>query len=88
MAEESSDSIRVLHVDEDPDFVALAATVLERVNDRLTVETETSVSEALATLDGGSFDCVVADYDMPGRTGILQLGSVRDRPTDTDRRPR
>lgn len=70
--------IRVLHVDDDPDFVDLAATFLERERDRLTVETATSASEGLDRLDATDFDCIVSDYDMPGRSGIEFLDAVRE----------
>lgn len=35
------DSIRVLHVDDDPAFAELTATFLEREDDRIAVETAT-----------------------------------------------
>jgi CheY-like chemotaxis protein len=40
--------IRVLHVDDDPDFTDLVATALEREDDRLIVETATGVDEQSA----------------------------------------
>lgn len=39
-----SEPIRVLHVDDDPAVVDMAATVLERVDDRRTAETSPSES--------------------------------------------
>jgi signal transduction histidine kinase len=42
-----TDPIRVLHVDDEPDFADVAATHLEREDDRLTVETATDTSEGL-----------------------------------------
>jgi PAS domain S-box-containing protein len=75
------DPIRVLHVDDEPDFADLAATYLKREDDRFEVETATSVDEVLdsfATLD---VDCIVSDYDMPDRDGIEFLERVRaERP--------
>jgi PAS domain S-box-containing protein len=69
--------IRVLHVDDDPDFVELAATFLERADERFVVETATSVDEGLDRLAETDLDCVVSDYDMPGRNGIEFLERVR-----------
>ncbi|MEZ3143691.1 GAF domain-containing protein [Halobaculum sp. MBLA0143] len=78
-----ADPIRVLHVDDDAGFADLAATLLERVDDAVTVETETTAEDGLARLDDGeSFDCVVSDYDMPGLDGIEFLERVREREPD------
>jgi len=74
---EPPDPVRVLHVDDDPDFAELTATFLERENDQLTVETATNVDEALERLRADEYDCVVSDYDMPGRNGIEFLEAVR-----------
>ena len=72
------DAIRVLHVDDEPDLADLAATYLERENDRLDIETATDAAEGLERVADGEFDCVVSDYDMPGRTGIEFLEAVRE----------
>ncbi|MFC6887998.1 PAS domain S-box protein [Halorubrum trueperi] len=75
------DEIRVLHVDDEPDFSDLTATFLEREDDRFVVETATSSADGLSALADGSFDCVISDYDMPSRTGIEFLRDVRaERP--------
>ena len=73
-----SDGIRVLHVDDEPEFAELVATFLEREEDGFCVETATGAGEALDRLDTGEFDCVVSDYDMPGRNGIEFLQAVRN----------
>jgi len=87
-----TESIRVLHVDDNPDFTDLAATFLERADDRFVVETTTGTAAGLDRLAGGSgggdgvgdadIDCVVSDYDMPDRDGIDFLEAVRDRYDD------
>lgn len=68
---------RVLHVDDEPDFPAVAADYLERENSRFQVETATSAAEGLDILDQTEIDCIVSDYDMPGANGIDFLQSVR-----------
>lgn len=69
--------IRILHVDDDPDFAAVSATFVEREDDRFTVETVTSATEGLDRLAEGEFECVVSDYDMPGQNGLELLKTVR-----------
>jgi len=72
--------IRVLHVDDEPDFADLAATFLEREDERFAVETATSAAEGRERLTEGekTFDCVVSDYDMPGKNGVEFLNAVRE----------
>jgi PAS domain S-box-containing protein len=72
-------SVRLLHVDDEPDFPETAAAFLEREMDGLTVETAPTAEAGLACLETGSFDCVVSDYDMPGRSGVEFLRAVRER---------
>jgi len=76
------DSIRVLHVDDDPDHADLMATMLERGDERIAVETAGDAEEALDRLADGGFDCVVSDYEMPGSNGIEFLETVREEYPD------
>lgn len=72
-----NESIRVLHVDDEPDFAELAATFVEREDDRFDIQTATSASEGLDSLASDDFDCVVSDYNMPAQNGIEFLEDVR-----------
>jgi PAS domain S-box-containing protein len=74
----TSDTIRLLHVDDEPDFAETAAAFLERENDRFHVETASTAGDALEQLDAAAFDCIVSDYDMPGTNGIEFLETVRE----------
>ncbi|WP_435067182.1 PAS domain S-box protein [Haloplanus sp. C73] len=73
----TTDTIRILHVDDDPDFAELAAVFLERTNERFDVETATTVDAGHQILDESDIDCVVSDYDLPGQNGIEFLETVR-----------
>jgi PAS domain S-box-containing protein len=70
--------LRLLHVDDELDFAEMAATFLERNDDQFTVETASSASDGLDRLTDTAFDCVISDYDMPGRNGIEFLETVRE----------
>ncbi|WP_251342689.1 hybrid sensor histidine kinase/response regulator [Haloplanus halophilus] len=80
--EPPTEPIRVLHVDDDRDFVELAATYVEREDDRFDVTVASDAGEGLDRLENGDFDCVVSDYDMPGLTGIEFLERVRETRPD------
>ena len=73
-----SDTIHVLHVDDEPDFADLAATVLEREHEQFAVETATSASEGLNYVADNHVDCIISDYEMPGQDGIEFLEAIRE----------
>jgi PAS domain S-box-containing protein len=75
-------TIRILHVDDDPAFLDVTASALEREHDRFVIETATTARDGLDTLRETDIDCVVADYDMPGQNGIEFLEAVREESPD------
>ena len=75
---QTSDAIRILHVDDDIDFAEMATTFLERDNDQFETETADSAGDGLTRLADSAFDCVISDYDMPGQNGIEFLNAVRE----------
>jgi len=74
----TNSTVRLLHVDDEPDFADLTASFLERENDRFEVETATGAEDGLNRLSDEEFDCIVSDYDMPGQNGIEFLETVRE----------
>jgi PAS domain S-box-containing protein len=78
----ATDPVRVLHVDDEPQFAELVSTFLERDDPRLSVTTATDAEAALDLLAERPFDCVVSDHDMPGRDGIEFLEAVRETHPD------
>lgn len=72
------DSIRVLHVDDEPDLAELASEFVQRQDERIRVETATSANEGLERLSQNGIHCIISDYDMPGQTGIEFLEAVRN----------
>ncbi len=69
--------IRVLHVEDDPDFAALTEDLL--AGDDLAIVSAGDAAEGLECLERDRVDCVVSDYEMPGRNGLELLEAVRDR---------
>jgi PAS domain S-box-containing protein len=79
---QDADSVRVLHVDDNPEITDVTAISLQRVNEDFVVETETTVVAALDRLANEEIDCVVSDYDMPNTDGLEFLDIVRERYPD------
>lgn len=82
VVEGGGDTIRVLHVDDEPDRAELTAVFLTREDDRFTIETAANASEGLSRLSETRFDCVISDHDMPDQTGVEFLKTVRDQYPD------
>jgi len=74
----AAEAIRILHVDDDSDFAEVAASFLERADERFVVETATSARAGLDCLARTDVDCIVSDYDMPGMNCIAFLETVRE----------
>ncbi|WP_089649758.1 hybrid sensor histidine kinase/response regulator [Halobacterium hubeiense] len=73
-----TETIRVLHVDDEPGFAEMAGEFLEREDDRIEVVTAADASDGCGILAEDDVDCVVSDFDMPGKNGIEFLEAVRD----------
>ena len=77
MAEFAGGVIRVLLVDDQRELAETAAEYMEDHHDDLSVVIADSAREGIRTLDD-SIDCIVSDYDMPGRNGLQFLRAIRD----------
>jgi len=69
--------IRVLHVDDDSDFLNTAKQILE-MQSSFQVETARSVEEAKDKMKEKTFDVIASDYVMPGENGFDFLKELRD----------
>ncbi|MFC7202530.1 response regulator [Haloferax namakaokahaiae] len=70
--------LAVLHVDDDPDMLALSKAAFERV-DSVSLETATSAAQALDVLDETHIDCVVSDsLVLPNGTPLVTAINQHD----------
>ncbi|MFP8952550.1 ATP-binding protein [Natrialbaceae archaeon A-arb3/5] len=74
-----NEPIRVLHVDDDTNWLGLTATRLEGAADRIDVRSETDPSEVCPILERESIDCIVSDYRLTSTNGIDLLRQVREK---------
>jgi Response regulator containing CheY-like receiver, AAA-type ATPase, and DNA-binding domains len=74
--------VSVLHVKDDPTFADRSGDMLGMVAEDITVTTAPDAGVALRGRDEEPTDCVVSDYDRPGRSGLELLESVRERCPD------
>ena len=74
-------AVSVVYVDDEPEFADLVQYWLEGDDGEpaLSVTLAENVEEALEVLATESVDCVVSDYDMPGRDGLDLLDELRER---------
>ncbi|MFB6300225.1 MAG: response regulator [Halobacteriales archaeon] len=71
------ETIRVLHVDDEPDVAETAAAFLEQEHDAIEVKTATNTDDGLEILREHDIDCIVSDYDMPSMDGLEFLRLLR-----------
>ena len=74
--------IRVLHVDDRPEYGEIVTAYLHDHDEPFTVVTEDDPVAALQTLADEQFDCLVTDYEMPKMDGLELLAAVTRRYPD------
>lgn len=70
--------MKVLLVDDEPDFLEQAKVFLEREDDTLSIRTTNSAYSALDMLDENNYDAIVSDYQMPKMNGLEFLETIRN----------
>jgi len=77
-----AEPIRLLLVDNDPEFADLTAEFLQRETERFVVTPVRDSDDAHEQLADGEFDCVVSDYELTPVNGIEFLEQVREERPD------
>lgn len=78
-----AETIRVLLVDDSPDYLDALAGVLSGRYSDIDVSTATSAPDAFTVLNEEPVDCIVSDYRMPAVDGLEFLSAVRDEYPNT-----
>lgn len=76
--DELTRDVRVLHIDDDGDFLNLTKHHLESEFGEFVVETATDAEAGLERLREDGIDCVVVDYKMPTMDGLELLEAIRE----------
>lgn len=74
--------VRVLHVDDGIEFVALTPADLCQEGDRISVDTTAGAAKSIDRFAVSTDDYIVSDYEMPEVAGIEFLRAVREVHTD------
>lgn len=72
----TSNHIRVLHVDDEPQFLKITRHILE-TEGNFRVDTAKSAEEALTRIKTTDYDVIVSDYKLPGKNGLELLEKLR-----------
>lgn len=72
----SLQTINILHVDDDLDYLQFTKAFLER-DPKVKVKSTASTLEALRQLEASRFDCLLTDYKMPEKDGLAFAREIR-----------
>ena len=71
--------LRILHLEDDPDFSALVRALLEKEAIHAELCVVSTRADFEKALSGGNFDIILADYLLPEYNGIEALRCARAR---------
>ncbi len=75
---QNRESIRLLHVDDDPNQFEFIKFFLNQVDELITVHCVGTPDEVFEELSTGQYDCLVTDFQMPLMDGIKLSTKVRE----------
>lgn len=70
--------MKVLLVDDEPDYLTQLSLLLEKESDELDINTAKSAEEGLEKVREDDFDAIVSDYQMSEMNGLDFLTALRD----------
>ena len=74
----AGNSLRILHLEDDPDYSALVKGILEREGWQVESIVVIDISQFMAALKSSPFDIILADYSLPTCTGIDALRAAKE----------
>lgn len=77
--QDKPDSMRVLHVDDDPSILEITKQILQDMDSRIKIDFARSADEAFGKLSGQRYDAIVCDYDMPIKNGLDFLKELKQK---------
>src|ERR1043166_7996027 len=75
--------LHVLHLEDNPDFSLLVRDMLEREGLMVEMLTVANLKDFTTALEKRSFDIILADYALPGCTGLHALDVAHKKSPDT-----
>ena len=75
--------LRVLHLEDDPDYSALVSGMLEKEGLHAEMVLVGNFADFIAALEEAEFDIILGDYSLPTCTGIQALQAARQKCPDT-----
>jgi signal transduction histidine kinase len=78
-----TEPLRVLFLEDDPDFPELAKSILEEQGFRLELAVVQNFAAFVAALEENTFDIILADYQLPTCTGTQALRAAREQAPET-----
>ncbi len=82
MADEKSEKMKVLFVDDEKLLLTQTKIFLERSEYDFDVDTARDVGEAIELMKNIEYDAVISDYKMEGRDGLDLLEIIREEDKD------
>jgi PAS domain S-box-containing protein len=75
--------LRILHLEDDPDYSGLVKAMLEEAGLRVEMVLVDNRADFTAALENGTFDIILGDFKLPTCTGLQALETARQKCSDT-----